>query len=316
VDVISDPQTWTRSMAAAGIPILTSPGANDEEFRAQMVTGRLGQVRVAEFTTPAGQCFRDPVEPGQGRVQIELISHGRVYVEQEERQAQLAAGDLVMIDPDRPLQVTSTATRHLTVLMPQQLLSIEPDQVPRLAGIPLPGAHGSGALVSALVRTAVRTLGTFGPEEAVRSGAAIADLVTATLATRLKQSPDETLRAQIRAFIATRLADPDLSPAMVAAAHHLSLRRLQKLFQDEPLAVAALIRHRRLERCRIELLEPHPTVALVAARWGFSDPAHFSRLFKATYGQSPSDYRRDSSSRRARIGMAPAGAGRHDRDHE
>lgn len=86
----------------------------------------------------------------------------------------------------------------------------------------------------------MRTLGTFGPEEAMRSGSAIADLVTATLSTQLhRPTSDETLRAQIRAFIGARLADPDLSPAMVAAAQHLSLRRLQKLFQDEPLTVAA-----------------------------------------------------------------------------
>jgi AraC-like DNA-binding protein len=32
-------------------------------------------------------------------------------------------------------------------------------------------------------------------------------------------------------------------------------------------------------------------VAAVGARWGYPDPAHFSRLFKATYGMGPRDYR-------------------------
>lgn len=60
--------------------------------------------------------------------------------------------------------------------------------------------------------------------------------------------------------------------------------RLHKLFEDQPLTVAALIRCRRLERCRAELTGSKRTVTAVAARWGFSDPTHFSKLFKATYG--------------------------------
>jgi AraC-like DNA-binding protein len=32
-------------------------------------------------------------------------------------------------------------------------------------------------------------------------------------------------------------------------------------------------------------------VAAVGARWGYPDPAHFSRLFKASFGLSPRDYR-------------------------
>jgi len=32
-------------------------------------------------------------------------------------------------------------------------------------------------------------------------------------------------------------------------------------------------------------------VAAVGARWGYPDPAHFSRLFKAAYGVGPRDYR-------------------------
>jgi AraC-like DNA-binding protein len=30
----------------------------------------------------------------------------------------------------------------------------------------------------------------------------------------------------------------------------------------------------------------------VAARWGLPDSAHFSRLFRRTYGQPPAEYRR------------------------
>jgi AraC-like DNA-binding protein len=59
--------------------------------------------------------------------------------------------------------------------------------------------------------------------------------------------------------------------------------------------VAAWIRERRLERCRRDLLDPvlaERPVSAVAARWGLTDPAAFSRLFRAAYGVPPLEYRR------------------------
>jgi AraC-like DNA-binding protein len=129
-------------------------------------------------------------------------------------------------------------------------------------------------------------------QEAHRSATAITELTTAVLATLLPQSPDEMLRTRVRAFVALRLRDPDLSPRSIAAAHHVSVRRLHQMFRDEPQTIAALIRSRRLEKCRADLTEqPHLSVATIAARWGFADPAHFSRLFKAQYGCTARDFR-------------------------
>ncbi|MEV6342924.1 helix-turn-helix transcriptional regulator [Actinoplanes sp. NPDC051851] len=81
-----------------------------------------------------------------------------------------------------------------------------------------------------------------------------------------------------------------LGSAAVAAAHHISVRRLHQLFRHEPLTVAAQIRHDRLERCRDDLAAGRGTVSAIAARWGFGDPAHFSRLFRAAYGCPPREY--------------------------
>jgi AraC-like DNA-binding protein len=100
---------------------------------------------------------------------------------------------------------------------------------------------------------------------------------------------------RIHEFAESRLGDPDLSPGAIAAAHHISLRYLHKLFQAEDITVAAWIRTRRLEHCRRDLLDPELAerpVGATAARWGFASPAHFSRAFRAEYGLSPGEYRR------------------------
>ncbi|MEW2374216.1 helix-turn-helix domain-containing protein [Streptomyces sp. NPDC006656] len=57
--------------------------------------------------------------------------------------------------------------------------------------------------------------------------------------------------------------------------------------------MAARLR-RRLERCREELGRTGPwayPVAVLAARWGFSGPAVFSRSFKEAYGVAPTEFR-------------------------
>jgi AraC-like DNA-binding protein len=110
--------------------------------------------------------------------------------------------------------------------------------------------------------------------------------------------PNTSRRAlvlRVHAFIEDRLGDPRLTPATIARAHHVSLRSLYKLFEEEHASVAGLIRERRLERCRRDLLDPslgEVPVSAIAARWGLTNAAHFSRAFRAAYGASPVEYRR------------------------
>ncbi|MEE1743365.1 helix-turn-helix domain-containing protein [Streptomyces sp. JV184] len=106
------------------------------------------------------------------------------------------------------------------------------------------------------------------------------------------------LRAQINAFITHHLGIPELRPAAIATHHHISLRALHTLFQQEPATVAATIRHKRLERCRADLADPRmcdQPIAAIAARWGLLIPAEFSQAFRAAYGVSPGEYRAETT---------------------
>ena len=103
---------------------------------------------------------------------------------------------------------------------------------------------------------------------------------------------------RIRAYIDSHLGDPELTPTRIAATHFISKRYLHKLFEAEGAASRAgsasggwsaagrrsPIRGRRDE-----------TVTSIGMRWGLTDAAHFSRLFRETYGCTPSEYRRLAS---------------------
>jgi AraC family transcriptional regulator, positive regulator of tynA and feaB len=108
-----------------------------------------------------------------------------------------------------------------------------------------------------------------------------------------------TIRAAIfkraAAFIEINVGDPLLDSKVVARAMGVSLRYLQKIFQEQSTSIGEFIRHRRLERCREDLLiaqDAHNKVKEIAFRAGFRNASHFSALFKRRYGISPDGLRR------------------------
>jgi AraC-like DNA-binding protein len=62
-------------------------------------------------------------------------------------------------------------------------------------------------------------------------------------------------------------------------------------------SVAAWIRSQWLEGCQRDLADPAlrlTSIHRIAARWGFSHPAVFSRAFRGAYGLSPREYRQQA----------------------
>jgi AraC-like DNA-binding protein len=93
-------------------------------------------------------------------------------------------------------------------------------------------------------------------------------------------------------YVESRLTDPDLDPGAIAAALHVSVRTLHRAFAQETTSVMGLVRARRLDRARAELLTTSLTVSELAARWQFTDSSHFIRAFRARFGRTPRALRR------------------------
>jgi AraC family transcriptional activator of tynA and feaB len=94
----------------------------------------------------------------------------------------------------------------------------------------------------------------------------------------------------------SRLADPELSPGLLARELNVSVRTLQRAFAATGDSVTAHIRHRRLEEARLALTASagRLNVSELAAHWQFADSSHFSRAFKKRYGQTPTEYVRST----------------------
>ncbi|WP_344975422.1 helix-turn-helix domain-containing protein [Salinactinospora qingdaonensis] len=126
------------------------------------------------------------------------------------------------------------------------------------------------------------------------------ELVRALLATHVdhlglaREPLHESMTGRIVEYMRQHLAEPDLSATRIARAHNISVRYLYVLLERSGISLGDWIRARRLEECRKALAKPTSravTIASIARRWGFTDPAHFSRAFRETYGVTPREWR-------------------------
>ena len=97
--------------------------------------------------------------------------------------------------------------------------------------------------------------------------------------------------ALMQDWIEQRLLSGDITAPSIAAAHGMSVRGVYRVFEEAGETVGAFVRGRRLARARRDLAAGAGSIADVALRWGFSDPSHFARAFRAEYGCAPRDYR-------------------------
>lgn len=71
-----------------------------------------------------------------------------------------------------------------------------------------------------------------------------------------------------------------------------SVRQLHRAFQRHArMSPAEFWRRMRLEHARYRLTNSNRPITQIALECGFADAAHLSRLFKATYGETPRDHR-------------------------
>jgi AraC-like DNA-binding protein len=88
------------------------------------------------------------------------------------------------------------------------------------------------------------------------------------------------LRASIERYIDRHLLDGAVMPA----AHWVSIRTVNRVFQCHRSNRRWVVRVRRLARARADVTDSDQPISNIAQRWGFSDTSHFSRTFKAHQG--------------------------------
>jgi AraC family transcriptional activator of tynA and feaB len=226
-------------------------------------------------------------------VLFNLQGHQRIHTAQQ--QHLLAPGDVFVWHSRCSGEFETTLPQDkIQILVPSAFFErFAPHLVPERGSLRIPAGSAMCTMASTCVQTLWKQREVYDPAELQNAVEAVFDLLQRTQRPIRAERPSKAaLFEQVLAYIELELSDPALGPAVIARRHGCSVRALHALFAAHDTSVAGEIRLRRLEHCRHSLAHTQEdSISALALRWGFSDPAHFSKLFKATYGISPRHYR-------------------------
>jgi AraC-like DNA-binding protein len=294
---------WRHVVSETFVP-LDASRHDDGAFRGELRGASLGGLRLYQVDADSHVVRRTRrliADSQDDYFKLGLQLHGSSLLVQDGREASLGPSDFAVYDTTRPYTFAfDDPCQMLVLIFPRSMLGLPAQHVARLTATPFSGRHGLGSLISSFLVQAAEVLDDVDVRDNARLATNVLDLLTTAIAGQLDTRPadgDSVRRAlftQTISFIERHLGDPWLNPAQIADAQHISTRYLHKLFHAEGTTVSAWIRQRRLENCSHDLRDPaHAgrSVSAIATRWGLPDAAHFSRLFRATFGTSPREYR-------------------------
>jgi AraC family transcriptional activator of tynA and feaB len=220
---------------------------------------------------------------------------GKETVTQNDSTVELGPGDAVAWDSNKPAHFSVRET------LSKRSLIIPWSAIEEVGGAPWAQAGtllSSTAPATQLLTSYLDSLGASLPKLSQTALTAARNATLELLVGALRPESEgvssatgPALRESINRYIESHLLDQNLSPGIVAQAHGVSVRTINRVFNASGETVADVIRLRRLARARVDLAETVHSVASVAHKWGFSDASHLSRTFKSHYGATPRDFR-------------------------
>jgi AraC-like DNA-binding protein len=274
----------------------------DAEVDGRMSTAHAGDVVLTRLDAGRHRVMRSSAQVRAsevGYLKIVAPFGGCAGVQQKGREAWVTPGEWSIYDTTDTYAVSNPVpVEHLIVMLPKASLAGRGLAIDELMARRLGGSGGIARVALDTMRSAWRELPGMPADAAQRLGEVITQCVHLSLldlagrGTALTQR--EALRSRIKQLVMRQLGDPRLSVAQIAAALGVSRRHLYNAFAGEPDGIAGYVLAQRLEACQAALADPRlagRSITDLALAVGFSSPAHFSRVFRARLGVSPSAYR-------------------------
>ncbi|WP_433285660.1 helix-turn-helix domain-containing protein [Pseudonocardia sp. CA-142604] len=303
---------WRSAAAASFVPVEIVAGGDGSLSSATMRSHDVGDLRVCDLRAGAGRVVRDRrlAEDASGDyVIVDVQRSGSCLLVQDGREALLNPGDIVCYQTTRPYSLFYEGPfRQSLVRIPRALLASPEALLDDARANVIPAGTGIGRLLVPLLTSLATDAENYtGPGE-YELADAVVELFSAAIIERRARAAGNTsgpsavremLRARIQRFVEEQLADPDLGPRSVAAAHNISVRYLHKLYAEAGTTFGGALRRLRLQAAARELHRPHAahlTIEAVARHCGFTDAAHFSKVFTRAYGTNPREWRARATS--------------------
>jgi AraC family transcriptional regulator, positive regulator of tynA and feaB len=276
-------------------------------FTATLNTGSLDRLSISSYAA-------DPHTVKRGRDEISradgddyilcLQKSGKSIHHQGDREAIIEGGSFFLLDPRKPFSgALAEPGEMVAISIPRPELNARTGPNDLIVSRAITSEKPLAGLAFGFLTMLPERADTIDEPAAPKVAEHALDLVALAYSSEMEQSP--TLSSPrsaaltiLKSAIESRLHDPDLRPVTAAAMAGISVRYANALLSQEGIGLEAYIIARRLERCRRALDDPaqaRRTIGDIAFSWGFSDLSHFARRFKAQYGCTPGDYRRQQA---------------------
>lgn len=272
-----------------------------QRFKGSLQAWEIGLASLSRLDCSAlsYQRLRQHCQAGEPEILITVPMQSEVEFSQLGRQIRCAPGQFILEHGDEPYQFGHGVDNSMWVIkVPEAALRARIGDTSRYCALQFDTTGGMGQLFSDYLQLITRHCDKQPSAAALAlMGAQLIDLLGATLkeAPSVLQSSLSVVRcahlARIEAYVRQHLADPALSPELLAGQHGISLRYLHALFKDTGQSVAQWIRDLRLQSAH-ELLQTAPagaSIAQIAYACGFNDQAQFNHAFKRRYQHAPSE---------------------------
>lgn len=299
---------WNELTGNAFTPLVSDP-LDRQAFSGRLTRTQIGDIRLAEARSEPAVVHHSQQHVARAREALYLLClqlDGISVTRHRGRESVLRYGDFHLLDSSRPYEISFPQSNRMLVLaIAQRDLARRLSNPERVIGLPMSGRAGLPSLLSSLLsRFWQQRYDGEDPYLSPRFSEALLDLIASAYvavsgAGTESSSVAVARREQARTYIEAHLHDPSLAPGRVAAAVHLSPRRLHQLFELEGETVGAYVLRRRLEECARALTDPAQrgrTVTQIAFLYGFNNASHFGRVFRERFAATPSEFRRRSTS--------------------
>jgi AraC-like DNA-binding protein len=297
---------WRHVVSDTFVPVSVgrlSEGGISGAIRLDSV-GRMGIARLTGTPQAIVRSARHIRQFDRSCLLVGFLAGGVARVSQDERQAEVRAGDCVIYEPGRPYEWFFDDAWDLRLFaLPLGSVRLGEDERRAVTARPLSGHASLAGVVSRFLLDLARHRDLLAAAQSEQVIAQVSDLVVTLLSSAFGEGKDargsaaRSLVARVKDHVEQRFTDPALGPNEIAAAVSISPRYLHKLFQDEHRSVSQYVRERRLDRARHDLLDPRLAsrpIAAIAAGCGFGDISGFNRAFKQAYGITPRELRADA----------------------
>lgn len=233
---------------------------------------------------------------------LSLNETNMFFASQRGHDVVMAPGDGVLMSCAEPASFRRTHGRAIGLRVPRAMFAHVRPVIEDLAGLRIPATNEALRLLQHYVAGLNEE-----PEMSLALGQVVSTHIRDLLTLAIESTGEAAALAagrglkaarlrDIKGFIAANLHLEDLSISIVANAHMLSDRYVQRLFESEGLTFTNYVVQQRLARAYRFLSNPQydeQRVNTIALRCGFADVSHFNRMFKRLYGLSPSDVRQN-----------------------